>query len=202
MLTNIRESGYFCVQSDEVTDSANKEQVIVCLRWVDSNFEPHEDFIGLHYVDDITTNTIVQVLKDTILCLNLSWSKCRAPCYDGAANMKKAAVEIKKIEPCALYLHCHGHSLNLAVMDTLKCVKPLSHALDYVHEICKLLKYSPRRDAVFHKLKEAMSPQVPGIRTLYPTRWIVRAKSLASIRLNYQTLEATWEETIEHCKGN
>ena len=192
----IRKSGYFVLESDEVTDASNKEQVIVGLRWVDSCLEPHEDFIGLHVVDDITTDTIVHVLKDTVLCMNLNMSMCRAQCYDGASNMKKAAKEIKSIEPRALYLHCYGHSLNLAVADTLKGVKVMSDVMDHALEICKLLKYSPRRDAIFHKLKEEISPQVPGLRNLCPTRWTVRAASLESIRLNYETLEATWEEAL------
>ena len=29
---NIRESGYFLLKSDEVTDTSNKEQLVVCLR--------------------------------------------------------------------------------------------------------------------------------------------------------------------------
>ena len=36
---NINEASYFCLESDEVTDASNKEQVIVCLRWVDAQFE-------------------------------------------------------------------------------------------------------------------------------------------------------------------
>ena len=55
----------------EGTDSSNKEQVIVCLRWVDSQFEPHEDFVGFHCVDNIKTDIIVHVLKDTVLRTNL-----------------------------------------------------------------------------------------------------------------------------------
>ena len=120
----------FTLESDEVTDSSNKEQVIVCLRWVDKKFEPFEDFIGLQFVDDIRAMTIVHVLKDTVLQMNLQMSMCRAQCYDGASNMKKAAAEIKSLESRALYLHCYGHSLNLAVSDTLKGIKPMSHALD------------------------------------------------------------------------
>ena len=197
---DINEAGYFALESDEVTDSSNKEQVIVCFRWVDSKFVPHEDFIGLHFVDDITATTIVRVLKDTVLRMNLKMSMCRAQCYDGASNMKKAAADIKRLESRALYLHCYGHSLNLAVSDTLKGIKPMSHALDNAQEICKLLKYSPRRDAIFHKLKDELSPQVPGIRTLCPTRWTVRAASLESIRLNYEILEATWEEAVDVVK--
>ena len=71
---DIAEAGYFAVEFDEVTDCSNKEQGIVCFRWVDSKFEPHEDFIGLHCVDDITAKTIVSVLKDTMLRMNLDVS--------------------------------------------------------------------------------------------------------------------------------
>ena len=34
---DINEADYFALESDEVTGSSNKEQIIVCLRWVDSN---------------------------------------------------------------------------------------------------------------------------------------------------------------------
>lgn len=72
---NINKSGYFTLESDEVTDASNKEQVIVCLRWVDDMFEVHEDFIGLHHVADIKTVTIVTVLKDTVLRMNINVSR-------------------------------------------------------------------------------------------------------------------------------
>ena len=121
----------------------------MCLRWVDAQFQAQEDFIGIHHVADITSATIVCVLKDTILRLNVSLSMCRAQCYDGARNMKKVASEIKAIEPTALYLHCFAHSLNLAVADTLKQIKLMSDILDHCLEICKMIKASPRRDAIF-----------------------------------------------------
>ena len=194
---NITKSGYFTLESDEVTDTSNKEQVIVCLRWVNEKLVAHEEFIGLHHVDDIKTDTIVRVLNDTILRMNLNLSMCRGQCYDGAANMKKASQEIKAIEPKALYMHCYGHSLNLAVSDTIKEVKPMCDTLDHCLEICKLIKFSPRRDAIFNKIKAELSPQVPGLRNLCPTRWTVRGNSLESIRNNYPTLLATWEEAVD-----
>ena len=39
------------IMVDETTDVSNKEQVVVCFRWVDSNLEAHEEFIGLHVVE-------------------------------------------------------------------------------------------------------------------------------------------------------
>ena len=115
---DIKAVGYFALEADEVTDCSNKEQVVVCIRWVDDKFEVHKDFVGLRNVDDITAATIVHVVTDTVHHLNLSLSLCRAQCYDGASNMKRVASDIQKLEPWALYLHCYGHSLNLAVANT------------------------------------------------------------------------------------
>ena len=92
--------------------------------------------------------------------------------------MKKAAKEIKVLESRELYLHCFGHSLNLAVSDVLKEVKVMQDFLDIELEISKLLKFSPRRDALFQKLKQELSPQAPGLRNLCPMRWTVHALSL------------------------
>ena len=44
---------------DECTDSSNREQVVLCIRWINDELEPHEDFIGLYKVDNILANTIV-----------------------------------------------------------------------------------------------------------------------------------------------
>ena len=107
---DIVNAGYFTIECNEVTDSSNIKQVIVCLKWVDSTFEPHEDFIGLCSVDNITAESICEVLKDAVLRMKLDIAMCRAQCYDGAANMKKAAETIKSIEKRVLYLHSYGHT--------------------------------------------------------------------------------------------
>ena len=140
----------------------------MCLRRVDDKFEAHKDFVGFHNVDDKTAATIVNVITDTVCCMNLSLSMCRVQCYDGASNMKQVVSDIQKLEPRAFYLHCYGHSLNLAVSDTLKSIKCMCDALDIALEIYKLLKYSRRRDAIFHKLTKFV-PHI-GLCVLYPLR--------------------------------
>ena len=94
---DIKAAGYFAVEADEVTESSNKEQVVVCIRLVDDKFEAHENFVGLHKVDDITAATIVHVVTDTVHCMSLLMSMCRAQCYDGASNMKRMASDIKNL---------------------------------------------------------------------------------------------------------
>ena len=52
-------------------------------------------------------------------------------------------------EPRAVYTHCYGHALNLAVNDMLKQCKTLKYCLETVNETIKLGKYSPKHDAEF-----------------------------------------------------
>ena len=59
---SISRSTFFCVMSDECTDSSNREQLVICIRWIDDQLEPHEDFIGLYQVDDIRADTLVAVI--------------------------------------------------------------------------------------------------------------------------------------------
>ena len=87
-------SVFFTLMDDEVTDVSNKEQVAVCLRSTDENFDVHEHFIGLHVVESIQADVLISVLKDVLLRLNLSINNCRGQCYDGAANMDGARTGI------------------------------------------------------------------------------------------------------------
>ena len=57
--------------ADEATDSSNNEQLVVSIRWVVNNFEAHGDFIGIHAIKNIKSDTLVTVLKDILIRLNI-----------------------------------------------------------------------------------------------------------------------------------
>ena len=62
--------------ADEVTDSSNKEQFAVCLRWVDHDLVTHEELVGLYAVDNITPKILVNSLKDVLLRMGWSVQNC------------------------------------------------------------------------------------------------------------------------------
>ena len=201
IVTSIQKTKFFSLMDDEVTDASNKEQVIICFRSVDENFEPLEDFVGIHAVECIKADILVRVLKDTMLRTNLHISDCHGQCYDGAANMcgskTGVAIQLRSKEPRATFIHCYGNALNLVAGEMVKKNRVLQHTLDTTFEISKLTKFSPRRDAILKQWKAEISPGTPGFRTLCPTRWTVRVSSLESVFKNYSVLQALWEESIE-----
>ena len=186
---------------DECTDVANREQLVVCIRLVDCGLEAHEELIGFYKLDNIEANTIVSAIKDVLQRLHLPMSKCRGQCYDGASTMKGprsgVAKQLLEEESRAIYTHCYGHSLNLAIGDTVKGCKIMKISLDLIFEVSKLVKFSPKRDVHFEKLKNELAPDSPGFCVLCPTRWTKRAASFKSVIDNYTVLQKLWEESVD-----
>ena len=60
---------------DECVNISNREQLVLCSRYVDTEVVAHEDFIGLYKCPNITANTIVAAIDDVLLRLNLSIPK-------------------------------------------------------------------------------------------------------------------------------
>ena len=67
----LQKSPIYTTMVDETTDKTNKELVTLVLRWMDdSNFEVHEEFIGLYEVESVTSDCIISVIKNTLIRLN------------------------------------------------------------------------------------------------------------------------------------
>ena len=137
--------------------------------------------------------------------MNLSISNCRGQCYDGAANMigskTGVATRIQAEEGRAILTHCYGHALNLAVGNAMKQSKHCRDALDTAFEIAKLIRFSPKRNAAFDKIRaeNASNDDCPnvGIRSFCPTRWTVRGNALENIVENYDALNRLWSQCLK-----
>ena len=74
--------------------------------------------------------------------MNLKVEHCRGQCYDGASSMSGVRNGVAKVlndeESRAVYTHCYGHCLNLAIGDTIKKSKVMKSCLEVVYEISKV----------------------------------------------------------------
>ena len=96
----------FSIMVDETTDVTNKEQVTVVMCRIDEKFEVFEEFLGLYSVPSIDAASLFSVIRDTLVRLNLPFSKIRGQCYDGCSTMSGSrsgiAKRVKDEEPCAV----------------------------------------------------------------------------------------------------
>ena len=64
---NIKKAKWFSILADECRDIANKEQLTICLRWVDDDLEPHENFIVFYEIPNINADTIFSTIQDCLI---------------------------------------------------------------------------------------------------------------------------------------
>ncbi|XP_066265791.1 zinc finger MYM-type protein 1-like [Branchiostoma lanceolatum] len=190
---------WFALIADEATDVACNEQLNISVRYVDYDYNVHEDSLGLYRLTSTDAATITAAIKDTLLRTGLPLKLCRGQAYDGAANMKGhrsgVATRIKTEEPAAVPVHCWAHSLNLCLQDTCRQIAVLRDALDLAREIDRLINYSPKRKTLFNINQQASGDETPSsIKPLCPTRWTVRTAAIESILSNYTTLMDTMQE--------
>ena len=200
ILDDINQSPFITIMVDEATDISNKDQLTFVIRSVNENFDVSEDFLGMYNLLSTTLSGIVAAITDALLRFQLPFSKIRGQCYDGCSTMagKKGGVaaKIREREPKALFTHCYGHALNLSVNDTIKQSSVMKDCLDTCFELVKLIKFHPKREAILNLIKEEVASDATSIRTICPTRWTVRADSLASIIANYTELQCLWDRAL------
>ena len=118
---DVNRSRMFSLMCDEYTDVSNKQQLSMCVRWIDDSLNPHEDFLGFYELPNIASDTIVSAIKDSLTRFRLLLSELRGQSYEGASNMLRkrsgVAAQIKRVQPKVIETHCHRHSLNLLVKD-------------------------------------------------------------------------------------
>ena len=142
IVKNTKKSSYYSIMADKTTDIINKEQFVICIRWVDNDLNANEDFIGLHELSVTNAETLAFILKDVVLRLGLDPESLRGQCYDGCSTMmgknSGVASTIKnELNRNALAIHCHAHALNLACGDSIKNCKLMQNALETSLENCK-----------------------------------------------------------------
>ena len=125
-------------------------------------------------MEDTAAESITLTIMDVLLRLNLRVSNCRGPYYDGVSTMSGirtgVATTLAALEPKALYTHCYGNSLNLAIQGVMKGIDILNDNVNTVYEITKLVKKSPKREGIFDNLHVQVNNEAaaPGIRMLCP----------------------------------
>ncbi|KAM3001133.1 hypothetical protein FF2_037459 [Malus domestica] len=115
---------FFSILVDEARDVSVKEQMALVLRYVDDNGHVIEIFVGIQHVANTTSSSLKDAIDTLFSCNDLSISKLRGQGYDGASNMRGELnglkTKILREQPCAYYVHCFAHQLQLALVAVAK----------------------------------------------------------------------------------
>ena len=157
-------------------------------------------FIGFHQTSRTDANTMLKLVKDSLLTFWLPFSGIRGQGYDGASNMsgRENGLQVKVLteNPKALYLYCFGHQLNLVVQDSLKAIPEVAIALERMHSVVQFIKNSPKKWDRFQSIVNFASTDDMSfpkdnhmLRPLCTTRWVMRFPAVDTFLVHYQILE-------------
>ena len=164
--------------ADEVTDSTNKEELSIALRYIlDGTIK--EVFME---VERITGAVLAQAILHWLTAHGLSPLDMRGQCYDGASNMSGARSGcmslVQQEAPLALYFHCAAHHLNLAVVSACS-IQAFKNAELYVGEIARFFNYSAKRQRLLDNAIDSTdsAPRAKKLKDACKTRWVERIDS-------------------------
>jgi hypothetical protein len=201
VLCEIRQALFYAILADEVRDLSNREQLVLCIRWLNEDYEVFEEPMGLIQLTDSKASTILSAIQDSLVRLALPLENCRGQAYDGAAifqgHISGVAVKIQEQEPRAISVHCLAHCLNLSLQQATRQVTAMRDALDFAMEVTQLIAFSPKRQALFEQFHDQINKSLPGIKPLCPTRWTMKTRAFASLLVNYTVLQDTLNEVAQ-----
>ena len=119
-----------------------------CLRFCNVHMESEEVFWSFHSTTRTDSDTLLRLVKTSLMSFGLPIAGIRGQGYDGAASMAdrenglQAKILSENIK--AIYLDCFGHQINLVVQESLNGIIEASLALERMNGVVKFIKNSPK----------------------------------------------------------
>ena len=195
---------YFTVIADETTDKSAKEQLCICVRYVNKIGDAEEHFLGFEMAESVKGEALANLIVNSLGMYGVQLEHMVGQGYDGAANMsaqyKGVQARIQKLQPQATYVHCKAHCLNLAIVHACKDAV-ITYVLDKIQDIAFALTLNAKKLLAFQEnlkeapinIKEEMGRKTK-LQKLCETRWAARANSLNTFRVCYSVIVDTLDE--------
>ena len=164
LIDEVRQAKLYSIMANEVT-THNKEQLSICLRFVDYEKNVREEFLGFVSVIRITGEALACTLLTTLRNVGLPVENLRGQGYDGAASMSCNTVDvqarIREDAPLVVYTHCSSHCLNIVLAEAF-ALTPIRNMLDKLKETSLFFNSSPKRDALLSNIIRTCNPHQEG----------------------------------------
>ena len=158
----VKESGIYSIIGDECTDSGNKEQLSLLVRYV-SNEEIRESFLGFFELDSgVTGKALAHTIESALLECHLDPTRIQGQAYDGASSMSGKYKGCASKYPKAKYTHCCSHVLNLAVVKACSLIQ-VHNLFDVITKVFKFFDNHPKRQYILDKFCEGLPSKVKAL---------------------------------------
>lgn len=110
----IKDAKGFAVIADEAQNVSKKEQLSLCLRYVNKKLEINKHFVGFSDLCDIDAKALTEKIVVRLQGLGLDVKQCIVQCYDGTSVMSGQVSGVQQrfmeiVGNGCVYIHCHAH---------------------------------------------------------------------------------------------
>ena len=208
IISEVKRNKFFTIICDEASDSSNKEQMSMVLRFVDDNFNIREDFINfIHCKEGLTGANLASIILKSLEEHSLEIQNCRGQCYDGAGavsgKVNGCSAHILRLNEKALYTHCFSHRLNLVVCTSCAVVS-VRNTLDHIKDISYFFNLSQPRQQCLEKIINEICPDTKKtkLKDVCRTRWLERIDGLDTFEELFVAIVNTFEDMTSNIKCN
>ncbi|XP_021717290.1 zinc finger MYM-type protein 1-like [Chenopodium quinoa] len=204
---------YFGILADESSDVSQKEQMALCLRYVNNKGKINERFLGIVHVKDTTALSLKSAIESLLMEYSLSLSRVRGQGYDGASNMRGKINGLKTLimneTKQAYYIHCFAHQLQLTLVVVAKDNDDCIWLFDQLAILFNIIGVSCKRKEMIreiqsHHILQALElgeiesgqglNQEHGLGRPGDTRWGSHYKTVSNVTALYATIVKVLEK--------
>ncbi|CAH9103364.1 unnamed protein product [Cuscuta epithymum] len=189
-------NGCFCILVDEARDASHREQMTIILRYVNSCGVLTERFFAIKSVISTTSLNLKNEISDILVRFDLDLSKLRGQGYDGANNMRGTWNGLQALflrdYPCAYYVHCFAHRLQLVLVYAAKDVSVIWEFFSQRIEVERMLETGERESG-------SGANQIGNLQRAGATRWSSHYDSIKSLIDMFTATCKVLEYLQEHC---
>ena len=179
LLSRLHQAPYYTLMADECTDVSTLEEMSIFCRWVENGL-PVEHFIDIVPLKSTDAETIYTALVDCLKQKSIKLASMVGMGFDGAAPFsgKHTGVQarLKQHAPYAVYVHCHGHRLQLACIQAANATKGIDHVYTTLTTLWKVFHNSPK---CAQSLKEVQSVlNLPELKVVKPSDTLALSREM------------------------
>ncbi|KAL4153370.1 hypothetical protein QTP88_001203 [Uroleucon formosanum] len=168
----------FAVLADKTTDIATKEQLTLCVRFIDCNNKINESFLKFVIIHSLTGTHLASAIINGLKSCGINFEHLIGQGYNGASNMsgkyKGFQVIVRAEYPKPIYVHCVPHTLNLSVSNASN-IQPIRNYLDIIEKLYDFFNTSKRNNVLLNCIENGNeTPSAKSLKRLCATRWIQR----------------------------
>ncbi|CAH0405833.1 unnamed protein product [Chilo suppressalis] len=189
---------------DSTPDISHTDQLTVVLRYVASNGDVSERFLGFVPIESHKGEDLANTILNFLNRHGVDIKNLRGQSYDNASNMSGCynglQAHLKKINPLAHYVPCAAHSLNLVgVRAAESCVGAISF-FGLVQALYNFFSASTHRWAIMlkHLENDDEHKQFSSLvlKRVSDTRWCARTDATKALSQSYNSFQKALQSIV------